>query len=236
MKLVKNVSTGPTAMKFTILGRQAEYVVDICRSVGCSCSFFSRSSTSRKKVSCKHIIWVLINVLQVPEKSDLLQQLFLTDKELKNILTGVEEHHEPPTGSKNNTQSPTVRSPTPPSVVLTNVEMESIFEAKQSTQRQQIWRAGKSKERMKASCSSCKSTMPAGKIFVVVSGLYIPRGQRFAVDRQFYFCADLRCIGTKPLASNLTIPPKKIEIKDDLQLSADDISLLRSRGLPLVRS
>ena len=68
--------------------------------------------------------------------------------------------------------------------------------------------------------------MPAGKIFVMVSGLYIPCGQRFAVNRQFSFCADLRCIGTKPLASNLAIPPKTIEIKDDLQLSAEDISLL----------
>lgn len=57
--------------------------------------------------------------------------------------------------------------------------------------------------------------MPAGKIFVVVSGLYIPCGQQFAVDCQFYLCADLRCIGTKPLACNLTIPPEKIEIKDD---------------------
>jgi hypothetical protein len=83
--------------------------------------------------------------------------------------------------------------------------MKSIGEAKQSSQPQQIWRAGKNKERMKASCSSCKSTMPAAKSFVVVSVLYIPCDQRFAVDRQFYFCAELRsrCIGTKPLASNL---------------------------------
>ena len=87
----------------------------------------------------------MINVLHVPEKSDLLHQVFLTDKELKQILTGVEEHHEPP-GLKNNT--PSSRSPPPPSVVLTNVEMESILEAKQSSQLQQIWRAGKSKERM----------------------------------------------------------------------------------------
>jgi hypothetical protein len=177
----------------------------------------------------------MINVLHVPEKSDLLHQVFLTDKELKHILTGAqtaEEHQELPADSKNNTSSS--GSPTPPSVFLTNVEMESIFEEKQSSQPQQIWKAGKSKERMKACCSSCKSTMPAGKIFVVVSGLYIPRGQRFAVPRQFYFCGDVRCIGTKPLASNLAVPPKKIEIKDDLQLSAEDISLLRSRGLPII--
>jgi hypothetical protein len=179
-------------MKFTVLGRQAENVVHICRSLAYSCPFFSRSSTSRKKVSCKNIIWVMINVLHVPEKSDLLHQVFLTDKELKHILTGAqtaEEHQELPADSKNNTSSS--GSPTPPSVFLTNVEMGSIFEAKQSSQPQQIWKAGKSKERMKACCSSCKSTMPAGKIFVVVSGLYIPCGQRFAVPHQFYFCADV---------------------------------------------
>lgn len=136
VKLVKNVSSGPTAMKFTILGKQTKYVVDICRSVGCSCSFFAQSSTSRKKVSCKHIIWVLMNVLQVPEKSNLLQQVFQTDKELKNILTRVEEHHEPSTGSNDTTQLSRLLAS--PSVFLTNVEMESIFKAKQSTQPQQV--------------------------------------------------------------------------------------------------
>ena len=60
-----------------ILGRQAEYIVHICRSlVRCSCPFFSRSSTNRKKVSWKHIIWVMFNILHVPEKSDLLLRYF----------------------------------------------------------------------------------------------------------------------------------------------------------------
>ncbi len=216
-------------MKCTISGRQAEYIVNICRNLSCSCPYFARSSTSRKKVSCKHIIWVMINVLHVPEKSDLLQQVSLTNAELKGILTGactVGENQQSPKGSKNDTSGS--------SVTLTLVEMESIFEAKQSSQPKQIWRAGKSNERLKASCTSCKSTMPAGKIFIVVSGLYIPRGQRFAVDRRFYFCADSCCIGKKPLASNLETPPKTIEIDKDMLLSADDISLLRSRGLPIV--
>ena len=35
-------------------------------------------------------------------------------------------------------------------------------------------------------------------------------------------------------ASNLETPPKTIEIDKDMLLSADDISLLRSRGLPIV--
>ena len=87
----------------------------------------------------RRFIWVMINVLHVAEKSDLLHQVFLTDKELKHILTGAqtaEEHQELPADSKNNTSSS--GSPTPPSVFLTNVEMGSIFEAKQSSQPQQI--------------------------------------------------------------------------------------------------
>jgi hypothetical protein len=42
--------------------------------------------------------------------------------------------------------------------------------------------------------------------YIVVNGLYIPRNQKFAVSRQFYFCADPRCIAIKPFASNIQTP------------------------------
>ncbi len=81
--------------------------------------------------------------------------------------------------------------------------------------------------------STCKSTMPEGKIFITVTGLYILRNQRFAVDRQFYFCADPRCIRIKPFASNLQTPPREIKIQSGSQLTREDVSLLQHRGLPV---
>lgn len=173
MKLINSTLISPTAIKLTIAGRQANYVVEISRHLTCTCPFFSRSSMRRKKVSCKHIIWSMIHVLFVPEKSDLLHQVSLTDIELKQILSvahSMGENQQSSVGSKNDT--PLSGSPqSPPPVFLTQVEMESIFQAKQSSQPKQTWQVGKSNQPVKATCCSCKSTMPAGKIFITVSGL-----------------------------------------------------------------
>ena len=65
----------------------------------------------------------------------------------------------------------------------------------------------------------------AGKIHIVVNGLYIPRNQKFAVSRQLYFCADPRCIAIKPFASNIQTPPSEVDVMRDSQLSSEDICL-----------
>jgi hypothetical protein len=70
--------------------------------------------------------------------------------------------------------------------------------------------------------------MPGGKRYIVVNGLYIPRNQKFAVSRQFYFCTDPRFIAIKPFASNIQTPPSEINILQDSQLSSEDICLLRN--------
>ena len=92
--------------------------------------------------------------------------------------------------------------------------MESIFESKKTTEPKQIWKVARGEARVNASCCTCKSTMPAGKIHIVVNGLYIPRNQKFTVSRQFYFCADPRCIAVKPFASNIQTPPSEVNIME----------------------
>ena len=109
-------------------------------------------------------------------------------------------YHQVP--ASNGTQSTTETQHT---ILLTPQEM-MIFESK--------------------SCCTCKSTMPAWKIHIVVNGLYSPRNQKFAVSRQFYFCADPRCIAIKPFASNIQTPPSEVNIMRDSQLSSEDICLL----------
>lgn len=229
--LVENFSIGRTAMKFTLKGKQAEYMITICTTPCCSCPFFVRNSLSRKKVACKHIIWVMMSVLKISEKSDILQQVALTEAEVREMLKNAPAEGTRSQSSASEKSTPTSESPPP--AILTSVEMESIFECKKYSQPVQTWEAAKSEQRVKASCCSCKSIMPAGKLFISVHGLYIPRGQRFAVSRQFYFCADLQCVQKKPFASNLKTPPNVIKIQAGSLLSSEDISLLQSRGLPI---
>ena len=119
-------------------------------------------------------------------------------------------------------------------ILLTPQEMELIFKSKKkNTEPEHIWNVARGEARVNASCCTCKSTMPAGKIHIVVNGLYIPRNQKFAISRQFYFCADPRCIAIKPFASNIQTPPSEVNIMRDSQLSSEDICLLRHRGLPV---
>jgi predicted nucleic acid-binding Zn finger protein len=212
-------------MKVNLLGKQKnEYTVTIGVKLSCSCEFFTWSSASRKKVSCKHIVWVMLSILGVSEESDLLHQVALTESEVKKILKDVPEKKK---GQSFSTSQPS------PTIVLTAIEMDSIFESKRSCEPQQVWHVAKKNERLRASCCSCKSAMLAGKLFVCVKGLYIPRGQRFATPRQFYFCADLHCLSQKPFASNLVVPPTVISVGPNSELSPADVALIESRGLPI---
>ena len=77
-------------------------------------------------------------------------------------------------------------------ITLTEVEESAIFEAR--SVKEFVWELEKSNERRNAKCSTCKATMPPGKIFFHVKGLFIPPNQAFSVDRRFYFCASFRCV------------------------------------------
>jgi hypothetical protein len=43
-------------------------------------------SKNEGKELCKHIIWILLYVCRMPEESELLQQVFLTDAECSEIF------------------------------------------------------------------------------------------------------------------------------------------------------
>jgi predicted nucleic acid-binding Zn finger protein len=231
-KLLEIISICPTTMKFVLTGKTGtEYTVEICSKPICSCPFFTHHSLGKKKIPCKHMIWIMTSVLKISKQSNLLQQVGLIESEIKEILKDAPaEGNYRQVPASNDGQSTTE---TPHSISLTSEEMESIFESKKATEPKQIWKVAKRETRVNASCCTCKSTMPGGKIYIVVNGLYIPRNQKFAVSHQFYFCADLRCVAIKPFASNIETPPREILQDSQLQLSSEDICLLRSRGLPI---
>ena len=65
------------------LGKNSEHKVEIGKSLSCDCADFEKNSG---KELCKHIIWTLFNMCRLPENSNLLQQLFLTDDEASSIV------------------------------------------------------------------------------------------------------------------------------------------------------
>jgi hypothetical protein len=70
------------------------YNVEVKKSPSCSCEYFSSNDRSRRQV-CKHLIWVYLYVLQVHESSEVIQQVALTDQEVKNIFAGANEFAPP---------------------------------------------------------------------------------------------------------------------------------------------
>jgi predicted nucleic acid-binding Zn finger protein len=116
-------------MKFVLMGPEGtEYTVDICSKPICSCPFFTHHSLGKKKIPCKHIIWVMTSVLRISKQSDLLQQVALIESEIKVMLKDAPaegNYHQVP--ANNNGQSTTETQHT---VSLMPEEMESIFESK----------------------------------------------------------------------------------------------------------
>ena len=99
--------------------------MDICSKPICSCPFFNRHSLGKKKIPCKHIIWVMTSVLKISKQSDLLQQVALIESEIKVMLKDAPaEGNYRQVPANNDGQSTTETWHT---VSLTPEEMESIF-------------------------------------------------------------------------------------------------------------
>lgn len=74
--------------------------------------------------------------------------------------------------------------------------------------------------------------MLPGILQVKVTGLWIPRGRRTAIERSFYLCAHPSCLTRKPPFSNLRVPPTEIKMSVNSFLSKNDIATERVLPLP----
>ena len=86
-------------------------------------------------------------------------------------------------------------------------------------------------EKKYVKCCRCGSTMPKNKLYVYVSGPYIPPNQTFSKEREFYSCGFPTCIKKKAYMSNIKGPPCRITTSE--KLNQEDKDTIRSRGLPI---
>ena len=176
---------------FQVTEHSRKYSVVISDKPSCNCKSFELYKSGKgQKVTCKHIVYTLLNYFNVPSNSSILAQVAFTCNEIEYILSG----------SINNIDT---NSSTMNELSLSEAEIKSIFKVNPKNNQTQLWFVDKIDVRKNAKCCSCKSTMPIGKYFIFVNGLYIPRKQNFAIDRTFYFCALPACIQRKPYMSNI---------------------------------
>ena len=63
-------------------GLAKPYKINIYQTDKCTCEYFSQKNTL-----CKHILYIYLFILNVPENSNLLQQMYLTRGELNQLFT-----------------------------------------------------------------------------------------------------------------------------------------------------
>ena len=196
------------------------------------CTVCNESKENQKtRQTCVHIIWCLINQLNVSVNSSLLAQVFLTQNKLRNLLRVVESPEEKENIPEEKEDTDAAESSF---ARFTEAELESIFEGNSSYRKSQTWYANKLVVRKDAKCCTCRATMPAGKIYVYVNGLYVPPNQNFSTNRTFYFCAQPNCLAKKPFMSNIKVPPKEVTNPNDSNLLLSDINIMKNRNINIV--
>ena len=118
---------------------------------------------------------------------------------------------------------------------LTDIDINQIFSNDVRDRQPQVWYADKMIRNSTARCASCtRVQMLPGTLYVHVTGLWIPRGRRSAIQRTFFICAFPNCLSRKPPFSNLRVPPPEINVSVNSFLDRTDVDILRERNLPLL--
>ena len=202
--------------KYTLRTRtSATYIVTIGQKHSCQCPDFAKH---KQKQLCKHIIWVLLFICNVPESCELLQQIFLTDLELSEIL--------------NNTPlvPRDLRDNGEPRRENRTVCIESLFrnDPRNSVPRQWVLGRKVRKRGTTPQCRNCRLEQLDGEMSVSVTALHVPYQQNVVVESTFYFCPKVQCLNRVPPWINVK-PPATIVA--DESVTQTEITHLKAQGL-----
>lgn len=214
------------------------YLVSITNTPQCECPFFAVKQNNTQQV-CKHILWVYLFVLGVPEESRLINQVALLESELLELFSNTPAIVPLKLFRKSSSSSGMPSTSTPNTSTnkmpkMTDEEMNGLFAASSNNNSAQVWTVRKEDKGKQALCAGCRnSKIIPGRMYIHVAALYVPLNCNFCVSRNFYFCANLNCISKKPLASNLQCPPSEVFVGEGIKLSPQEYEILVERGLPM---
>jgi hypothetical protein len=193
----------------------AMYTVSIGKKHSCQCLDYSKSEGNDL---CKHIIWTLLYICYVPEDSELLHQVHLTEAECLDIL-----NNTPPV--------PEGLKYIPGSRQLTRKEtVTSLFMNDRRNHQPKHWIL-KRKDKQSGStprCRGCRKEQNDGELCITVVGLYIPFEQNVIVETTSYFCPSVLSVRRIPQWINLK-PPDGIQI--DSSFSHEETQNLKNMPL-----
>ena len=191
---VKEFSDADYGRVYKIVGstwlQKEPYEVVISETPNCSCPDFLKNHDSGP---CKHLIWLYIFVFHLPETSNIIQQTSLTVGELTDLLKVYE------------VQEQYIARKCPPSRYE---ECKQLLSGDPRSTQAQTWRLHKKKKKpgKTPSCPTCKEPIENDSLCISVRGLYVPFDQSFVQEKDFYFCADAKCLEKLPFYTNLSKP------------------------------
>lgn len=203
-----------------VTSSSARYCVNIGQKHSCKCPDFA---THNEKQLCKHIIWVLLFICQLPETSELLHQIFLTESEISEII-------------RNTPTVPDELKCVPGANPQSRHESVNFLLQNDSRNgKPKVWVLSRKKKKRGPTprCRGCRKEQLDGELTVSVTGLYVPFEQNVVIETIFYFCPSKQCVSKIPRWINLK-PPTGIIIDND-SVTQVEIQKLRETGLPVVQ-
>ena len=162
-----------------------------------SCTYEYQNNLRKIKHRCKYIVRVLLDKSGIHPSNTILAQVSSTISEI-NVIFNSFMNELITNATKVYLVSHDVQNQIS---IFKDCEIQAVFETK--SEGPQKWYA----DNLLTKCCTCSNTIPAQKLYVFVSELYIPPGQHFAKDHTFYFHAFMKCLDKKPYMNNLQVPP-----------------------------
>lgn len=158
---------------------KTNYEVVTTNVVSCSCPDFVKNGD---KVFCKHILHVVINILNGGQFLSSLRDKYLSDNQVDELFEK-NSKNIPEKYQQKNTQK-------------AKKDFGVILQQHPDFTQQQNWMLHLKASRT-AKCLSCKSDIQREKeCFSVNGALTVPYDSNSAVSQKFYFCAEKICISS----------------------------------------
>ena len=177
---------------------KAQYIVSISNVPTCTCRDFQING---ERVICKHITFVLLNVLKLKDET-ILSKIWFEETDLTNLF------NEAPKQIPSDYFQPTepVNSKKDYPAIL---QSHPLFHQEQKVTLQK-------KEKRSAQCRGCRLVLNVGESVLKIEGaLTVPYKKNKATEEVIYSCPNPNCIARMPKWTNVR-KVEKVEVSENI--------------------
>ena len=179
---------------------RSSYDLKICKSPSCTCPY----KINKPKEVCKHIIWVLLNVLRLHQDDVLLHQIAFTEAELSSLITKAPDN------------------------------LPEKFKEQPGTIKSATWCLRHKPVGKDAHCPTCFKTISEWELHIEATASWKPRNKETSINKNFRFCINKGGVSKKPQWSQLTPwNGEELTLPWTLKLSDEDVKKVEDAGFKM---